>query len=99
MEIHGRDQEDLSVIYISLGQSTSGVMNSHWDWSDYSRMAREPLPFTDLDIQVIHKGLGARADRTSCERLSEVAWPGTRFLLSSNGDLPRRPHLRRGHWC
>lgn len=45
------------------GHSASGVMKSHWDWSDYSRMAREPLPFTDLDIGLIHDGLDARTER------------------------------------
>lgn len=55
------------------GHSASGVMKSPWDTSDYMRMARQPLPFTDLDIQLIYRGLDSRTGRLSGERLSEVA--------------------------
>ena len=53
--------------------SASGVMKSRWDMNDYTRMAREPLPFTDRDIRGIYRGLDARTERLSGERLSLVA--------------------------
>ena len=53
--------------------SASGVMKRRWDLSDYRRMARQPLPFTDLDIRGIRRGLDARADRLFAERMSELA--------------------------
>jgi hypothetical protein len=43
--------------------SASGVMKSRWDMNDYTGMAREPLPFTDLDIQEIYRGLGTRTEK------------------------------------
>ena len=45
--------------------SDSGVMKAHWDLSDQNRMYRQPLPFTELDIWMIHQGLEARE---SCNR-------------------------------
>ena len=42
--------------------SARGVMKALWDINDYLRMARHPLPFTDLDIQLIYRGLGAARD-------------------------------------
>jgi hypothetical protein len=53
--------------------SASGVMKGYWDLSDYRRMARQPLPFTDLDIQLIRLGLDGRANRPSGERFPELA--------------------------
>ena len=53
--------------------SASGVMKRRWDRSDFWRMAHRPLPFTDLDIREIRKGLDARADQPSGERFPELA--------------------------
>jgi hypothetical protein len=36
-------------------------------------MARQPLPFTDSDIQLIRLGLNARADRRFGEQFPELA--------------------------
>lgn len=41
--------------------SESGVMKAYWTASDYAEMVSSPLPFTPLDIQLIHLGLAARA--------------------------------------
>ena len=41
--------------------SESGVMKANWTASDYSEMVSSPLPFTPVDIQLIHLGLAARA--------------------------------------
>lgn len=40
--------------------SDSGVMKAHWDLSDEQQMYRKPLPFSDFDVLLIHKGLEAR---------------------------------------
>jgi hypothetical protein len=40
--------------------SETGVMKAHWDLSDEQRMYRKPLPFTEFDVLLIHKGLEAR---------------------------------------
>jgi len=37
-----------------------GVMKSHWSKADVARMQAEPLPFTELDIQMIHAGIAHR---------------------------------------
>ena len=41
--------------------SDSGVMKANWTASDYAEMVSSPLPFTPVDIQLIHLGLAARA--------------------------------------
>jgi hypothetical protein len=53
--------------------SASGMMKGRWDSSDFARMAHQPLPFTDSDIQLIRLGLDARAGRLSGERFPELA--------------------------
>lgn len=40
--------------------SESGVMKACWTASDYAEMLSAPLPFTPIDIQLIHLGLAAR---------------------------------------
>jgi hypothetical protein len=40
--------------------SDTGVMKARWNGFDFSDMARNPLPFTDHDIMMIHRGLEAR---------------------------------------
>jgi hypothetical protein len=44
--------------------SECGVMKAHWDSSDFSQMTWKPLPFTDDDIDLIQRGLGARESRS-----------------------------------
>jgi len=41
--------------------SENGVMKAYWTASDYAEMASSPLPFTPVDIQLIHLGIAARA--------------------------------------
>lgn len=40
--------------------SDGGVMKAHWDLIDLHQMYRKPLPFTEFDVVLIHKGLEAR---------------------------------------
>jgi len=61
------------ILQVTDGHSASGVMKRSWDRNDFARMAHQPLPFTDFDIQQIRRGLDARAERLSGERLPEVA--------------------------
>jgi hypothetical protein len=37
--------------------SESGIMKSQWTLDDYYAMARKPLPFTPLDLELIQRGL------------------------------------------
>jgi hypothetical protein len=41
--------------------SESGLMKAKWGAADYHQMAWEPLPFTALDIELIHDGMANRA--------------------------------------
>ena len=43
--------------------SASGVMKARWDDYDFVQMAWKPLPFTDVDIDLIQRGLDAREAR------------------------------------
>ena len=42
--------------------SESGVMKSRWTPEDYRAMASKPLPFTPLDVKLIHLGLAPPTD-------------------------------------
>jgi len=44
--------------------SESGVMKAHWDSQDFAQMTWKPLPFTDDDVDLIHRGLDARETRS-----------------------------------
>lgn len=46
-----------------MRHSESGVMKAFWTVEDYQRMSREPLKFTDDDVQLIQSGLGTRKSR------------------------------------
>lgn len=48
-------------------------MKRRRDLKDFARMGRRPLPFTDLDIREIRRGLDARSDRPSGHRFPELA--------------------------
>ena len=41
--------------------SESGIMMARWDHDHYSRMKTKPLTFTSEDVDLIYKGLDARA--------------------------------------
>lgn len=71
--------------------STSGVMKSRWDINDYARMAREPLPFTDLDVRAIHRGLGARTERFPGAARDERVADGSPPLPPSFCEDSKRP--------
>ncbi len=43
--------------------SDSGVMKGHWAAGDYMTMYQKPLPFTEKDVDLIHRGLAVRAGR------------------------------------
>ena len=43
--------------------SASGVMKAKWDDYDFVHMSSKPLPFTDVDIDLIQRGLDAREAR------------------------------------
>jgi hypothetical protein len=45
--------------------SDRGLMKATWDGSDYQAMMWKPLPFTPEDIELIHRGLAARATRSA----------------------------------
>ena len=49
--------------------STSGVMKARWDSDDFLQMAWAPLPFTDVDIDLIQRGLDAREARLTSATL------------------------------
>ena len=40
--------------------AASGVMKARWDSSDYRSMARQPLRFTETDLELIARGLERR---------------------------------------
>jgi len=48
--------------------SGRGVMKANWDGSDYQAMRWKPLSFTPEDIDLIHRGLAARAARAASPR-------------------------------
>ena len=41
--------------------SMCGIMKAHWERDDYSHMDTKPLAFTDADVNLIYRGLDARA--------------------------------------
>ena len=45
--------------------SATGVMKAHWSPKDYTDMAWQPLSFTPGDIDLIQRGLAARAALTT----------------------------------
>ena len=49
--------------------SASGVMKARWDEYDFRQMAWTPLPFTDVDIDLIQRGLDAREARLTSATL------------------------------
>jgi hypothetical protein len=49
------------LLQASARHSESGVMKAHWTYWDRREMEKQPLPFTDYDVRLIHAGLKARA--------------------------------------
>jgi hypothetical protein len=45
--------------------SNRGIMKANWDGFDYQAMKSKPLSFTLEDIDLIHRGLAARATRAA----------------------------------
>jgi hypothetical protein len=45
--------------------SDTGVMKAHWTARDLCEMRRRRLPFTPVDLELIHQGLSARQAMTS----------------------------------
>jgi hypothetical protein len=45
--------------------SDSGLMKATWNWQDYYQMDGLSLPFTDEDIELIHRGLAQRPERSA----------------------------------
>jgi hypothetical protein len=43
--------------------SESGVMKAGWTTDDFNEMAFKPLPFTQMDVELIHHGLDTREIR------------------------------------
>ncbi len=43
--------------------SESGVMKAHWNSEDFAQMTWKPLPFTDVDVDLIQRGIDAREAR------------------------------------
>ncbi len=50
--------------------SETGVMKAFWSTDDYYEMRRRPLPFAPEDIELIHRGLTARARRSAARSLA-----------------------------
>ena len=48
--------------------SESGVMKACWTTDDFNEMAFKPLPFTHMDVELIHNGLDAREIRMAALR-------------------------------
>ena len=42
-------------------------MKAHWTAEDYDAMAKRPLPFTAVDVDLIHEGLRAHKARAGVE--------------------------------
>ena len=40
--------------------SDSGVMKANWSGEDFQQMRYKPLPFTEQDVVLIHRGLKMR---------------------------------------
>ena len=45
----------------------NGVMKAHWTTQDYDAMAKRPLPFSPVDVDLIHEGLLAHKARVGVE--------------------------------
>lgn len=43
--------------------SASGIMQSAWQRADYDEMTARPLPFTPMDVELIHSGRDVRESR------------------------------------
>jgi hypothetical protein len=54
--------------------SEGGVMKAHWDSGDFAQMTWKPLPFTEVDVDLIQRGLDVR----------EARLPGATLLASNH---------------
>lgn len=64
--------------------SESGIMKAQWDKADFVRMRLVPMSFTEEDVDLIHRGLKARAGHTPDEAFLAAAGAGG-ALTGSNG--------------
>jgi hypothetical protein len=48
--------------------SDRGLMKATWDGSDYQAMMWKSLPFTPEDVELIHRGLAARANPAASQQ-------------------------------
>ena len=48
--------------------SGRGIMKANWDGSDYQAMMWKSLPFTPEDVELIHRGLAARANPAASQQ-------------------------------
>ena len=55
--------------------SDSGVMKARWTGNDFAQMRRGPLGFAQMDVELIHDGLDARARQAAASGAASVA-PG-----------------------
>jgi len=53
------------ILQVVSRHSHHGIMKARWEREDFDHMVSKPLAFTDEDIDLIHRGLAARAARTT----------------------------------
>jgi len=51
-------------------------MKAHWTTADYSRGCWKPLPFAEDDVDLIHRGLAARAAGRAAEESGTAVLAG-----------------------
>jgi hypothetical protein len=72
------------IIHILEGctrHSESGVMKAHWDGADFTRMLWSELPIAQEDIDLVHAGMGKRAELAAAhEHETEPASAGFPML-------------------
>ena len=64
--------------------SDSGIMKAQWDNADFAQMRFVTLSFTEDDVDLIHKGLRARASHDAPGTFLAVANAGNASARSSN---------------
>ena len=58
---HVLAHEITHILQVSCRHSDRGVMKAGWDGFDYDDMAWAPIAFAKYDIDLIHRGIAARA--------------------------------------
>jgi hypothetical protein len=57
---HVLAHEIAHILQGTVRHSESGLMKAVWTSTDFFEMGRKPLPFTEVDVLLIHRGLEAR---------------------------------------